>query len=169
MAGLALALLLGGIVLLWISARTRAGVGLPAGRILSQDTGGDRRVGEPLYDPVLDLTGRPDYLIEHSGRLIPVEVKSGRSFAGPRLSHRLQLAAYCRLVEAAFARRPPHGLLQYADRSYTLPYDDDLEAELEEIIRAMRASQGDEQSRSHESPERCRACGYRDVCDQALA
>jgi CRISPR-associated exonuclease Cas4 len=158
-----------GLLLLWLSRRARIEAGLPSGRVLSQDTLGRRRGDDSLYDPVHDLAGRPDYLVAQGDRLIPVEVKSGRAHAGPRLSHRLQLAAYCRLVEAVYARRPPHGILQYADRRYDIPYSAELETELTDIIAAMRRTLGDEMDRSHESPERCRACGFRAQCDQSLA
>lgn len=161
-------LLLGlGLFLLWLARRTRP-AGLPAGRIVAQDTLGPRRTGETLYDPVLDLAGRPDYLVEQGDRLIPVEIKSGRSHAGPRPSHRLQLAAYCRLVESVYARRPPHGILQYADQAYAIDYTRGLEQELTRTLEALRADLGRPLDRSHESPERCRACGFREDCDQAL-
>jgi CRISPR-associated exonuclease Cas4 len=164
-----LALLGVGLLLLWLGQRARRAAGLPPGRVVAQDTLGRRRAGESLYDPVLDLAGRPDYLVEQGDRLIPIEIKSGRAHAGPRLSHRLQLAAYCRLVEAVYARRPPHGVLQYADQAFALPYSRELEAELTRTLEAMRADLGQALDRSHESPERCRACGFRDLCDQALA
>lgn len=162
---LALGLLIAGILLVWLGGTTRSWTGLPSGKIVSRDVSG---AGETLYDPVFDLAGRPDYLVEQDGRLIPVEIKSGRSHAGPRRSHRMQLAAYCRLVEAVFARRPPHGILRYTDRSYTIPFDQHQEAELAGVIHQIRARLGHEQDRSHASPERCRACGFRNDCDQAL-
>jgi CRISPR/Cas system-associated exonuclease Cas4 (RecB family) len=158
-----------GLLLLWVSRRVQSGTGLPSGRVLSQDTLGRRRASETLYDPVLDLAGRPDYLVAQAGQMIPVEVKSGRAHAGPRLSHKLQLAAYCRLVEAVYARRPAHGVLQYADRRYDIPFTAELEDEMADTIAAMRRSLGGELNRSHDSPERCRACGFRQGCDQALA
>jgi CRISPR-associated exonuclease Cas4 len=158
-----------GLLLLWLSRRAQIRAGLPSGRVLSQDTLGRWRSTEALYDPVDDLSGRPDYLVAQGDRLIPVEVKSGRAHAGPRLSHRLQVAAYCRLVEAVYARRPSHGVLQYADRRYDIPYNTELETELTDILAAMRRDLGGEMDRSHESPERCRACGFRERCDQSLA
>jgi len=169
MAYLGLALLALGLAVLWLAGRTRRAADLPAGRLLAQDTLGARRSGEPLYDPVLDLSGRPDYLVDQGGRLIPVEIKSGHSHAGPRSSHRLQLAAYCRLVEAVYARRPPYGVLRYADRAFRIPFDRRLEQELRHTLASLREEEGRPQPRSHEAAERCRACGFRDGCDQALA
>lgn len=168
MATAVLILLALGLLLLWIARRMRRAGGLPAGRVIAQDTLGSRREGETLYDPVFDLAGRPDYLVEQGGRLVPVEIKSGRSQAGPRPSHRLQLAAYCRLVEAVYARRPPLGILQYADRAYAIAYTSDLESELERTLAEMRLRLGEPLDRSHNSALRCRGCGFREVCDQAL-
>jgi CRISPR-associated exonuclease Cas4 len=155
-------------LLLWLSRRARRAAGLPPGRLISQDTLGPRRAGESLYDPILDLAGRPDYVIEQGDRLIPVEIKSGRSHAGPRHAHRLQVAAYCRLIEAVYARRPPYGVLQYADQTFAVPYTRDLEEELRRTVASLQRDLGRALDRSHHSPERCRACGSRDVCDQAL-
>lgn len=158
-----------GLLLLWLAGRIRRATGLPGGRVVSQDTLRHRQAGETLYDPVLDLAGRPDYLVEQGDRRIPVEIKSGGAMAGPRPGHRLQLAAYCRLVEAVYARRPPHGILQYADRTYAIAYTPELEEELTEALEAMRGDLGLPLERSHQSPEKCRACGFRQGCDQALA
>ena len=169
MATLVLFLLAFGLLLLWLARRTRLAAGLPPGRLISQDTLGPRRPGASLYDPVLDLAGRPDYLVEQGERLIPMEIKSGRSHAGPRSSHRLQLAAYCRLVESVYARRPPYGILQYADQAYAITYTRALEDELTHMLERMRDDLGRSLDRSHDSPERCRACSYRDGCDQSLA
>ncbi len=73
-----LGLLLVGValVLFWLSARQRRASGLPAGKILYQDTGLWHKVEKPLFDPQLNLTGKPDYLVEQDGVWIPVEVKS---------------------------------------------------------------------------------------------
>ena len=157
-----------GILLVWLGRRQRSGAGLPEGRILSQDVLGRAQPGETLYDSVLDLAGRPDYLVEIDGRLVPVEIKSGRSHAGPRRSHRMQLVAYCRLVEAVHARRPPYGILRYADRSYAIPYTIEIDDELAAVLGAMRLSGVGTADRSHEAPARCRGCSFRESCDQAL-
>lgn len=161
-------LLLVGIGLVWMGRRQRRAAGVPEGRIVAQDVLGRARPGETLYDAVLDLAGRPDYLVEVDGRLIPIEIKSGRAQAGPRRSHRLQLAAYCRLVEAVHARRPPYGLLRYADRTYPVPFTPETESELERVLADMRRPGDGAADRSHNSPARCRACSFLEACDQSL-
>lgn len=165
--GILLVVLVVGVLLIWLGRGQRAAAGIPEGRILSQDVLGRAQPGETMYDAVLDLAGRPDYLVEIDGRLIPIEVKSGKAHAGPRRSHRLQLAAYCRLVEAVHARRPPYGILRYADRSYTIPYTGETDHELTAVLGAMRLAGAELADRSHDSPARCRGCSFRETCDQS--
>jgi hypothetical protein len=74
-------LLLIGAVLLWLSGRQRRATGLPAGRVVYSDHNEWGEIETPLYDPTFNLTGKPDYLVERSDEIIPVEVKS-RNQAG---------------------------------------------------------------------------------------
>src|SRR5512143_3917371 len=87
-------LILTALVLFWLAARRRKAAGLPAGRIIYADTSSWGPVEEPLYDPTLGLTGRPDYIVQQGERWIPVEVKSSRVSEAPFDSHIFQLAAY---------------------------------------------------------------------------
>ncbi|MDE1820876.1 MAG: hypothetical protein KGJ23_12675 [Euryarchaeota archaeon] len=64
------------------------------------------------------LTGRPDELRRlPDGAIIPVEIKSCRSprWGVPYPSHRMQLLAYCALVEETYGKAPPYGILSYGD------------------------------------------------------
>jgi CRISPR-associated exonuclease Cas4 len=157
-----------GLVLISISQRRLANLGLPKGRVISLDTLDLKQPDRPLYDAVFHLTGRPDYLIEQARSVIPVEVKSGRAPASPWPGQVLQLAAYCRLVHASTGRRPPYGVLKYSDRAFAVDYSDSLETNLRNVVDEMHHAQGMEMERSHESPGRCRGCGYRQGCDQRL-
>lgn len=166
-AGLLLAVL--ALVLLLLAYRQRTASGLPHGRLISSDTGAWGPVPEPLYDRHLGLTGKPDYLVESSGNLIPVEVKSSRAPSAPYDSHVYQLAAYCLLVESHFGKRPPYGILHYADHTFAIDYTLELEASLLELLEEMRADEHRRTvQRSHDQPARCARCGYRSVCDQRL-
>ena len=163
--------LLGLALLVWLLAQlARRGTGLPAGVVVYTDTGGWTRVEQPLFSAALQLTGKPDYLIRQRDIIIPVEVKSAQAPAeGPYAAHIYQLAAYCALVSETYGRRPSYGLIQYADQTLSVDYSRALEAELLDLLEAMRADgQADEVQRSHESVARCRACGFREVCDEAL-
>jgi CRISPR-associated exonuclease Cas4 len=169
MVALILLLLLVGAVLLWLARRLRARSGLPAGRVVAADVGPWRRLDRPLFSRRHGLTGRPDYVVADGADLIPVEVKSARAPARPYASHVLQLAAYCLLVAETSGRRPPYGILRYADRTFQIPYTRELEEQLLEVLEAMREdlAAGDA-PRRHQDPRRCAACGYREVCDEAL-
>lgn len=158
-----------GLATLWLARRWQAETGLPPGRVVYLDTETLGRQQHPLYDPAIDLSGRPDYLVEREGRLVPVEIKSGRAPVQPYPSHVYQLAAYCLLVEANFGHRPPYGIVKYDGRTFAIDYTEGLEDELLDILAAMRRAEGRELDRSHESPWRCRACGYRQACDQRLS
>ena len=162
-------LLLLGLALLWLSRRARERTGLPEGRVLSADVGNWQRLDHPLFSRRHRLTGRPDYVVADGAVLIPVEVKSGRAPARPYDSHLLQLAAYCLLVEETSGRRPPYGILRYADRTLEIPYTAELEDKLLETLAAMREDlESGDAPRDHDDPRRCAACGHREQCDQAL-
>ena len=166
---LALFFLVVALLLFWQSDKKRKQAGLPGGRVIYTDTRGWGEVDKPLYDPRLRLTGKPDYLIERGREIIPVEVKSGKAPKAPYDSHIYQLASYCLLVERTMGKRPPYGIIHYENRDFAIDYTPALETSLLEILDEMR---DDERSQnvdcSHNSPARCRGCGYREICDQRL-
>ncbi len=166
---LAIALLLLAITLLVFARRQRHTTGLPAGRVIYTDTGGWGKLEKPLYDPALHLAGKPDYLLKQGSLVIPIEVKSSRAPEAPYDTHIFQLAAYCLLVMQNYPVRPPYGILNYPNRSYAIDFTPQLEASVVEVIHEMQAlTARSPVDRSHESAQRCRHCGFRSICDQAL-
>jgi CRISPR-associated exonuclease Cas4 len=162
-------LLLLALVLLWQSGRKQRSAGLPGGRVIYTDTGAWGKVEKPLYDPALGLTGKPDYLVEKNGQLIPVEVKSGRAPEAPYDSHIYQLAAYCLLVERTMGSRPPYGIIHYNDRDFAVDYTPDLENSLLDLLADIRRDERREEvDRSHDSPARCNKCGFRNICEEKI-
>jgi CRISPR-associated exonuclease Cas4 len=158
-----------GLILLVISSRQRRSLGLPAGRVVYSDQKLWGKLEKPLYSPQLRLVGKPDYLIRKGAALIPVEVKSRRPLQSPSESHLFQLAAYCLLVEHAFGKRPPQGILSYPDGAVAIDYTQELESRLIRLIEDIRTKDRfDSVERSHASPARCRCCGFNAICDQAL-
>jgi CRISPR-associated exonuclease Cas4 len=171
------------------AARETKRAGLPAGALLYSDTG--RPVGRvagtvvgrdgkkqerPLVSQALELVGRPDYLIEVEGGVVPVEVKSTSCPAGgrPYDSHLAQLAAYCLLVEEVLGATVPYGLVKYRDREVRIDYTPDLREQALALIEEMKAgihasASGEEVHRSHDDPRRCAGCSLRDVCTESLA
>ena len=142
--------------------------GLPGGQVIYSDTGNWEKLEKPLYDPIAEIVGRPDYLVKHDGFVIPIEVKSGRP-ESPYDSHIYQLAAYCQLVEREFGKRPPYGIINYQHRSFSIEYTEELEKALHAILSEMRQDDRRKNiARSHQHAARCRGCGYATVCDQRM-
>jgi len=166
----ALALLFLALLFFWQSNRQRSEAGLPGGRVIYTDTRGWSKLEKPLFYAALELTGKPDYLVEQNGKIIPVEVKSGRAPEAPYDSHIYQLASYCLLVEKTYGKRPPYGIVHYEDKDFSVEYTRELEQSLLELITEMkRDGMKREVERSHEQASRCKRCGFRSVCDQSLA
>jgi len=167
---LAFALLLLAFILFWLSSRQRKASGLPGGRVIYTDTHAWGVVEKPLYYRLLELTGKPDYLLEQNGKIIPVEVKSGRTPEAPYDSHIFQLAAYCLLVEKTYGKRPPYGIIHYPNRDLAVDYTPQLESTLLDVLADMRRDEHRANvERSHEEGHRCTHCGFRRTCDQRLA
>lgn len=165
----ALALLIFAFFFFRKSATQRKEAGLPGGRIIYTDTRGWGKVEKPLFYPAMDLTGKPDYLVEQNGKIIPVEVKSGRAPEAPYDSHIYQLAAYCLLVEKTYHTRPPYGIIHYENRDFAIDYTHDLENALIDLLVEMKRDEHKRNvPRSHEQPARCAKCGYRNVCDERM-
>lgn len=162
-----LALLLFALVFLVGAFRLRAASGLPWAPVVYYDTGA-QSLERPLVARRIGLTGKPDYLIQRRGYLIPVEVKPGRHAARPYDSDLMQLAAYCLLVEESTGIAPPYGLLRYAGHTFRLSYTAQVREEVLELLEEMHTALDNECDRSHDDPARCRGCGFFTVCDQAL-
>ncbi|HUI87430.1 MAG TPA: CRISPR-associated protein Cas4 [Anaerolineales bacterium] len=167
---IALILVVIALIFLWQSTRQRREAGLPGGRVIYTDTRAWGAVEKPLFHNELGLTGKPDYLVERNGKLIPVEVKTGREPNAPYDSHIFQLAAYCLLVEKTYGKRPPYGIIHYAHRDFAVDYTPQLESALLDQLAEMRRDElRTDVPRSHGDAARCRHCGFRKVCDQSLA
>lgn len=166
---LALILFFIALFFFWQSNRQRKEAGLPGGRIIYTDTRGWGKLERPLYNQSLGLTGKPDYLIQQNGQIIPVEVKSGRAPNAPYDSHIFQLAAYCLLVEKSYGKRPAYGIIHYTDRDFAVDYTPELESSLLDLLADIRRDEmKHEVERSHEQAARCARCGFKKVCDQSL-
>jgi CRISPR-associated exonuclease Cas4 len=162
-----LALILLALIALIGALRLRAATGLPWAPVVYHDA--DAWTPErPLVARRLGLVGKPDYLIQMRGRLIPVEVKPGRNAAHPYESDLMQLAAYCVLIEETTGAAPPYGLLRYAERTFRLSYTARVREEVLTLLDEMRNALDNDCDRSHDDPARCRGCGFLSQCDQAI-
>ena len=168
---LALFLFLLALYLFWQSNRQQGQAGLPGGRVIYTDTRAwGAPVEEPLFSRELGLTGKPDYLVQQNGQIIPVEVKTGRTPEAPYDSHIYQVAAYCLLVEKIYKERPPYGIIHYPQRNFAVDFTPALENALLDLLAEIRRDETRaEVNCSHAEPARCVRCGFRKVCEQKLA
>ena len=165
-----LGLLAVGLFLMVLAKLGRRASGVPPGEVVYSDTGAEHKQEKPLYSARYHITGRPDYLVRKDQYLIPIEVKSGRGPEYPYKSHILQLAVYCLLVEEVYGRRPPYGIIRYADCIFEVDYTNKLKRELLAVLKQMRSDMHvDDVPRSHDQAARCARCGYRNECDDSLA
>ncbi len=154
----------------WFGRRLRIESGLPIqARVVYSDTGAWQKVEKPLFSKRYLLTGKPDYLVQVEGARIPIEVKPNRVAPEPRLSDTMQLAAYGLLVEETFGEKPAYGLLKYRNAVFRVEFTDALRGQLSELLKEMRRNlSAEDVARSHSEAWRCRMCGYRAECGQAL-
>jgi CRISPR-associated exonuclease Cas4 len=113
--------------------------------------------GKPrmLRSDRLGLQGRPDYILEVEGDMVPVELKSGRTPKGPLFSHILQLAAYSVLLEDE-GEKVTHGILRYEEAEHEIEYNQDLRRMVVSKLDEMRVlMKNGEVHRNHHRPK-CR-------------
>ena len=153
----------------WLYFARRSSTGLPPGAVVYDDAGRGH-LERPLVSHRLHLVGRPDYLVEASEGLVPVELKSGSCpRTGPHAGHVAQLMAYCVLVEDVLRCRVPYGVLQYSDAQRQISFTADQKREVLRLVDEIRGRMGAANvHRQHQHAGRCRKCGYRSVCEEAL-
>ena len=170
MTGLAMILLALGVasvIAAWLLSRT-TGVRSDV-TVIATDAG--YLAPETLEDPVLQIRGRPDYLVRVDSGVAPVELKSGKSprSGRPYDGHLFQLVAYCLLVEDVCQAFVPYGVVQYEDRSIRVEYTSSLRRGLLVLLEEIRtAKRGGEFHIDHDCPGKCGSCGFREVCGEIL-
>jgi CRISPR-associated exonuclease Cas4 len=161
-----------GLVLLFIGVGVWLRTGLPSMQILSSDVGAALPARKPLVSHRYGLTGQPDYLVQIDRGIVPVELKSGNIPRNrrPHAGNLMQLAAYCLLVEDTMAVSVPYGIINYRDGSIRIRFTDTLRDRLLDILPRIQAAKSKPANchRSHRHAGRCRTCGYRPVCSEAL-
>jgi CRISPR-associated exonuclease Cas4 len=136
-----------------------------AGRLVTADLPG--HPGRLLRSPRYRLVGRPDEIrVLPDGRWVPVELKRRSTpRSEPPASHRIQVAAYCLLVEETTGRSPPFGLLRYGDGGERrIDWTEELREELLALHRELAMPYD---GRALPSPGRCAGCPWRTACDRA--
>ena len=155
-------------VLVRASAKSQHGASDPS-EILYTDAG--RSTADLLISERFHLIGRPDYILEEHGERIPVERKDRMlTHSGPHDSERLQLAAYCLLLEEREGTPVRRGRLQYQNTTLDIMFDEALRRKLLATLAAIQASADLEyMRRSHPSAARCHGCAFRMHCAESLA
>ncbi len=156
-------------VLVRASAKGRSSIFGLSDEILYSDS--RRSTVDLLVSDRYQLIGRPDYVLEEGAERIPVERKDRLlTHSGPHESERLQLAAYCLLLEEREGRPVNRGRLQYLNTSLDIPFDETLRRKLLATLTAIQMSADlADVRRSHPSPARCQGCALRMQCTQSLA
>lgn len=158
--GAALVLGLLGLLLVVLSKRGRAARGLGPGETVALDN-------VTLYSEWLKLTGRPDRIVRHGEDFIPEEWKSAKRVSH---GHRLQLGAYFLLIEEAYGRQPPYGVVVLGDGSRVeVDNTSTLRAEVLAIAKQIRERRRviEEEIPVRQPEWKCRKCGQRGNCGQA--
>lgn len=116
------------------------------------------------------FSGKPDFILEEEGHVIPCEFKSGRRPAAPFFSHMMQLSVYCRLVESNYGTRPDYGYIYYGTKRHVIDFDSDMEKLLltkaQEMERCLASNQA---HRNHGRSGKCANCSRRSSCPERLA
>lgn len=121
-----------GFLGLLILQRRKNSFGILSGKRLYEDS--EKRPGEILTAKTIPLVGKPDYLIEEKGIIIPIEIKTGSTPDSPYLNHTMQLMAYCLLVEEYFGQRPPGGYLKYPYKEFKISYTKEAEQSIRDVV-----------------------------------
>jgi len=138
------------------------------GRVVASD-GPVAHRGSPLRSAHHGLSGKPDYLIEERGRIVPVELKPLRRSDTPWLRDVVQLAAYCLLLEESEPRFAGYGYLRYATGTFRVDFSESLRAELLRTLAALRADlSASDVDPNHDDPRRCARCSLVTRCCKAL-
>jgi len=121
----------------------------------------------PIRSKKLGLSGRLDKIEKRDGRLIPVEIKTGRPAPYVWDSDKLQLAAYAMLLEERFDVSVPYGFVEYTRINEKRPVIIDgksrrdllaLKKEVEEFLESG------EKPMVERNKNKCRKCGFKGVC-----
>jgi CRISPR-associated exonuclease Cas4 len=105
------------LVVVWVK---RKSFGSISGKAVYQDT--KTFTGAVLYSDMLQLKGKPDYIMQIGQDYIPVEVKTGKTPSTPYPNHVAQLYAYCALIEDNYDSPPKYGVIKYPEKEFQIEY-----------------------------------------------
>ena len=121
-----------------------------------------------LYSVKDNLRGKPDFIFKSriTGRLLPMELKSGKVDGEPNYGDVMQLAAYFVIIEEAMGKRPKKGYLRYQNAMFVVKNSGRLRKELKAVLANMRNMLENGEGEADPSFVNCRYCVARDtVCE----
>jgi len=127
----------------------------------------DGRGGVLLKSLRHNLHGKPDFIYQRrfTGRLIPMELKSGKAPNSPHFGDLMQLVTYFIIINESHGKRPKHGILRYSDAMYIVKNTARRRRQLLGIAAEMRKMLETGQGVANPSFVKCRYCAARDtVC-----
>jgi CRISPR-associated exonuclease Cas4 len=139
-------------------------LGLPPGKLVYENT--DKH-GEPITSDQFQLAGMPDFIVElEDGNMVPVEHNSTiYNAAKPLSNHEVLIGSYCLILEEYMELPPTHGILQYADREFTVEYTPTLRRKVIRLLKAMQAcSEEEPPGLNRQKAEKCRSCVFKPIC-----
>lgn len=125
-------MLLIGLGLFFFVVILRRRSAVPAGEVVYSDT--EQIPGFTMTSTAMPLVGKPDYLIKKDGKIIPVEIKRGRTPYSPYANHVAQLYAYCILVTEQYGTRPEFGVVSYPEKKFQLNFPEGVEQQVSMTI-----------------------------------
>jgi CRISPR-associated exonuclease Cas4 len=138
------------------------------GRVIASDSVVSRP-SRVLRSARYGIAGKPDYLVQEHGHVVPVELKPSRESNSPWLRDVVQLAAYCLLLEETEPRFGGYGYLRYANRTFRIDFTDRVRQELLRTIDGMRADlAATDVLPNHHDPRRCARCMLVAVCGRVV-
>jgi CRISPR-associated exonuclease Cas4 len=123
-----------------------------------------------LVSQEIGLAGKPDYLLDMNGSIVPVLTRNNPAPEIPHEAHIMQVVAYCLLIAEETRRRPRYGVIRYGDgRTFEVDFDEESVERLSRIMEDIDSSRHRTAVPiSHHDRRRCYACCHRHRCDQSL-
>lgn len=139
-------------------------LGLPHGELVYEDADGQ---GEPLSSSKYPLVGKPDYVVKlPDGRPVPVELKLNvQNASAPWDNHKIQLAAYCLILEDYFEQAPAYGIIRYANCEFTVDYTPALRRKVIKLLGEMaRCTEKEPPPLAKQRAAKCKVCTFKAIC-----
>ncbi len=146
--------------------RIRKESGIPFGKIAAADSSKFRSFQKVLFSRNVLLAGKPDTILVVEDEYVPIELKIRDPPKQPFDSHKMQVIAYCYLLEEN-GYRVSYGVLKYKkgkeERNFVVDYTPELKERLLAAISEMRSIKS---IPSKIKSTKCEKCSVREYCEK---